>query len=50
MEVSADGDDALRTQHLEDHVRVVQDGHEFCQSWSPNDDVVSTIKPSYLKP
>jgi hypothetical protein len=49
LEVGANSDDPLRTQHLKDHVRVMRDGHEFCQSRSLDDVIVSTIKPSYLK-
>jgi hypothetical protein len=28
----------------------VWDGHEFCQSWSPNDGIVSIVEARHLEP
>ena len=36
--------------HLEYHVRVVWNSHEFCQSWSSNDGVVPAVETCHLKP
>jgi hypothetical protein len=49
LEVSSNGDDTLRSRHLEYHLRVVRDGHEFGQSRPPDDGIVSVVEPSYLK-
>jgi hypothetical protein len=48
LEVSTHGDNPLRPRHLEYHVRVVRNGHEFCQSWSYNDGVVPTVEACHL--
>jgi hypothetical protein len=50
LEVSAHDDNPLRSWHLEYHVRVVWDSHEFHQSWSSNDGVVPTVEACQLKP
>jgi hypothetical protein len=44
-----DGDDALRSRHLDYHVWVVWDGHELGQSRPPDDGVVPAFEPSYLE-
>jgi hypothetical protein len=49
LEIGPDGDDALRSRHLEYHVWVVRDGHKLGQSQSPDDGVVPSLKPSYLE-
>jgi hypothetical protein len=50
LEIGANDDDPLRTRYLEYHVWIVRDGHEFCQSRSPNDGVVSAIEARHLEP
>jgi hypothetical protein len=50
LEVDEYGDNPLRPWHLEYHVRVVWNGHEFFQSWSSNDGVVPAIETCHLKP
>jgi hypothetical protein len=50
LEVSAHGDDPLRASHFEYHLWVVRDGHEFCQSWSPNNGVVPAVETRHLEP
>jgi hypothetical protein len=50
LEVSAHGDDLLRSWHFEYHIQVVRDGHEFCQPWSSNNGVVPAIETRHLKP
>jgi hypothetical protein len=50
LEVSADGDDPLRSWHFEYHIHVVRGGHEFRQPWSPNNGVVPAIEARHLKP
>jgi hypothetical protein len=50
LEVGTHGDDALRPMHLEYHIRVVWNCHEFCQSWSSNDGVVPAIETRHFKP
>jgi hypothetical protein len=44
------GDDPLRTWHFEYHIWVVRDGHEFCQSLSPNIGIVPTVETRHLEP
>jgi hypothetical protein len=50
LEVGAHGDDHLRSWHLEYHIWVVWNYHEFFQSWSSNDGVVPAIEMRHLKP
>jgi hypothetical protein len=50
LEVSTHGDDSLWSWHLQYHVRIVQNGHEFCQSWPADDGIVSAIKTRHLEP
>jgi hypothetical protein len=49
LEVSSDGDDTLRSWHLEYHVQLVRHGHEFGQPRPPDDGVVPTVEPSYFE-
>jgi hypothetical protein len=49
MEIGMNGDDPLGNLHLEYHVWVVRDGHEFCQSQSHDDGIVSTVETRHLK-
>jgi hypothetical protein len=49
MEIGTNGDDPLGTLHLEYHVWVVRDGHEFCQSRSHDDGVVSAVETRHLE-
>jgi hypothetical protein len=50
LEVSVHGDDPLWSWHLQYHVRIVRNGHEFCQSWPANDGVVSAVETRHLEP
>jgi hypothetical protein len=50
LEVGTHGDDPLRPWHLEYHIWVVWNCHEFWQSWSSNDGVVPAIKTRHFKP
>jgi hypothetical protein len=50
LEISAHGDDPLWPWHLQYHVRIMWHGHEFCQSWPANDDIVSTVEARHLEP
>jgi hypothetical protein len=50
LEVNAHGDDPLWPRHLQFHVRIVRNGHEFCQSWPADDGVVSAVETCHLKP
>jgi hypothetical protein len=50
LEVSAHGDDPLWPWHLQYHIRIVRNGHEFCQSWPADDGVVSAVKTCHLEP
>jgi hypothetical protein len=50
LEVGTYGDNPLKSWHLEYHVRVVWNSHEFCQSWSSNDGVVPAVETCHLKP
>jgi hypothetical protein len=50
LEVSAHGYDPLWPWHLQYHVRIVRNGHEFCQSWPADYGVVSTVKTCHLEP
>jgi hypothetical protein len=50
LEVSTHGDDPLRSWLLQYHVRIVQNGHEFCQSRPVDDGVVPTVETRHLEP
>jgi hypothetical protein len=50
LEVSAYGDDPLRSWHFDYHIRVVWDSHEFRQPWFSNDGIVPAIEARHLKP
>jgi hypothetical protein len=50
LEVSLHGDDSLWSWHFQYHVRIVRDGHEFCQSWPADDGVISTAETRHLEP
>jgi len=45
----ADGDDAVRTRHLELEVGVVWDGHELGVAWSPQNHVVGPWEPEHVE-
>jgi hypothetical protein len=47
---SARGDDSLWSRHLQYHVQIVRNGHEFCQPWPADDGVLSAVEACYLKP
>jgi hypothetical protein len=49
LEVSAHGDDPLRTWHFEYHIWIVRYGHEFCQSRPPNNSFVSAVETCHLE-
>ena len=44
-----DGDDVIRTRHLELEVGVVGNGHELGIAWSPQDRVVGPEEPNYVE-
>jgi len=44
-----DGDDAVRTRHLELEIGVVGDGHELGVAWSPQDCVVGPWEPDHVE-
>jgi hypothetical protein len=50
LEVSTHGDDPLWSRHLKYHVRIVRNGHEFCQSWPADDGIVSAVETHHLEP
>jgi hypothetical protein len=50
LEVGAHSDNPMRSWHLEYHVWVVWNSHEFRQSWSPNDGVVPADEAYHLEP
>jgi hypothetical protein len=50
LEVSVHGDDSLWSWHLQYHVRIVRNVHEFCQSWPTDDGIVSTVETHHLEP
>jgi hypothetical protein len=50
LEASTHGDDPLWPWHLQYHVRIVQNGHEFCQSWPADDGIVSAVEARRLEP
>jgi hypothetical protein len=50
LEVSTHGDDPLWSWHLQYHVRIVRNGHEFCQSRPVDDGVVPTVETRHLEP
>ena len=50
LEISTHGDDPLRSQHLQYHVRVMRNSHEFRQSWSSDDGVIPAVEARHLEP
>jgi hypothetical protein len=50
LEVNTHGDDILWSWHLQYHVRIVWNGHEFCQFRPADDGVVSAVKTCHLEP
>jgi hypothetical protein len=44
LEIGAHSDNPLRSRHLQYHVRVMRNAHEFCQSRSSDDGVVPQSK------
>jgi hypothetical protein len=50
LEVSAHGDNSLRSRHLQYHVGIVRNGHELRQSWPTDDGIVSAVKTCHLEP
>jgi hypothetical protein len=50
LEVGAHGDNPFWPWHLEYHVHVVWNSHEFHQSWSSNDGVIPIVEACHLKP
>jgi hypothetical protein len=49
LEIGTNGDDTLRTRHLEYHVWVVRYDHEFFQSQSPDGGVLSVVETCHLE-
>jgi hypothetical protein len=50
LEVSAHDDDSLWSWHLQYHVQIVRDDHEFCQSWPTDDGIVFAVETRQLEP
>jgi hypothetical protein len=50
LEVSAHSYDSLWSWHLQYHVRVMRNGHEFCQSRPPDDGVVPAVEVRHFEP
>jgi hypothetical protein len=50
LEVGVHDDNPLRSCHLEYHVRVVRNSHEFRQFWSSKDGVVPAVKARHIEP
>jgi hypothetical protein len=50
LEVSAHSYDPLRSWHLQYHVCIMRNGHEFCQSRPPDDGVVPAVKLRHFEP
>jgi hypothetical protein len=48
LEVSAHSYDSSWSWHLQYHVRVMRNGHEFCQSRPPDDGVVPAVEVRYF--
>ena len=50
LEVGAHSYDSLRSWHLQYHVCIVRNGHEFGQSRPPDDGVVPAVEVRHLEP
>jgi hypothetical protein len=50
LEVSVHSYDPLRSWHLQYHVCIMRDGHEFCQSRPLDDGVVFAVEVCHLEP
>jgi hypothetical protein len=50
LEVSAHSYDSLWSWHLQYHVRVMRDGHEFFQSRPPDDGVLPAVEVGHFEP
>jgi hypothetical protein len=50
LKVSTHGDDTLWPWHLQYHIRIMRNGHEFCQSRPANDGIVSAVETHHLEP
>jgi hypothetical protein len=50
LEVGAHGDNPLRSRHLQYHVQVMWNSHEFRQSWSSDDSIVPAVEACHLEP
>ena len=49
LDVAADGEDSVRSRHLQEKIRVVRDRHELGDSWSPKYSVVGGLERRHLK-
>ena len=49
LERRANGDDTLRTRHLQLEVGVVGDGHELGVAGASKDGMIGSLKPYHLK-
>jgi hypothetical protein len=50
LEVGAHSYDSLWSWHLQYHVRVMRNGHEFGQSRPPDDGVIPTVEVRHFEP
>ena len=49
LDVSTDGEDSVRSRHLQEKIRVVWNCHELGESWSPKYGMVGGLVRRHLK-
>ena len=49
LDVASDGEDPIGSRHLQEKIRVVWNGYELGESWSPKYGVVGSLERGHVK-